>query len=142
MKRFIAEYVLENWSLKMTALLLSLVLWMFVRGEPGPERVVAVPLEVQLSRNMEITNQRPTSVEVTMRGAAFSNMLFNQPLPTCIIDLQGLKQGRHVITLNTENIRIPKGSGIEVLQVNPARVTVVLEQTVSKEVPITIPIRG
>jgi len=93
MKRFFQELLLENWSLKLTAVLLSLILWLFVRGEPGPERVVAVPLEVLLPRQMEITNQRPTSVEVTMRGAAFSNMLFSQPLPTCIIDLQDAKEG-------------------------------------------------
>ena len=142
MKRFIRDYLLENWTLKITALLLSLILWMFVRGEPGPERVVAVPLEVQLSRNMEITNQRPTSVEVTMRGAAFSNMLFNQPLPTCVIDLQGAKEGEHVITLTPENVVTSKGSGIEVLQVNPVRVTLVLERTISREVPITVPVRG
>jgi YbbR domain-containing protein len=142
MKRFIKEYLLENWSLKATALLLSLILWMFVRGEPGPERVVAVPLEVQLPPLMVITNTRPTTVEITMRGAAFSNILFSNPLPTCIVDLQGAGEGEHIITLTPENVKIPKGSGIEVLQVNPARVTVVLEKTISKEVDIVVPIQG
>ncbi len=142
MKRLIQEYLLENWSLKLTAILLSLVLWLFVRGEPGPERVVAVPLEVQVPRHMEIINERPTSVEVTMRGAAFSNMWFSQPLPTCIIDLQGSQEGEHAINLTPENVKVPKGSGIEVLQVNPARVTLVLEKTISKEVPISVPVRG
>ncbi len=142
MKRFIKEYILENWTLKVTATFLGMVLWLFVRGEPGPERVVAVPLEVQVPRHMEITNERPTSIEVTMRGAAFSNMWFNQTLPSCIIDLQGAEEGRHVVTLTPDNIKIPKGSGIEVLQVNPVRVTLVLERTVSKEVPIIVPVRG
>ncbi len=142
MKRFIKEYILENWSLKATAILLALTLWLFVRGEPGPERIVTIPLEVQVPRHMEIINERPTSVEVTMRGAAFSNMWFSQPLPTCIIDLQRSKEGEHVVILTPENVKTPKGSGIEVLQVNPARVTLVLEQTVSKEVPIVIPVRG
>lgn len=142
MKRFIKEYVLENWSLKATAVLLSLIIWLFVRGEPGPERVVSVPLEVQVPRQMEITHERPTSVEVTMRGAAFSSMWFSQPLPTCVVDLQGANEGEHVITLTPENVKTSKGSGIEVLQVNPARVTLVLEQTVSKEVPIVVPVRG
>ncbi len=142
MKRFIKEYILENWSLKATAVLLASVLWLFVRGEPGPERVVAIPLEVQVPSHMEITSERPASVEVTMRGAAFSNMWFSQPLPTCVIDLQGSKEGEHFIALTPENVKTPKGSGIEVLQVNPARVTLVLEQTVSKEVPVVVPVRG
>jgi YbbR domain-containing protein len=142
MKRFIKEYLLENWSLKTTAILLALILWLFVRSEPGPERVIAVPLEVQVPSHMEITNERPTTVEVTMRGAAFSNMWFGQALPSCIIDLQKANEGRHVVALTPENIKIPKGSGIEVLQVNPARVTLVLERTVSKEVPVVVPVRG
>jgi YbbR domain-containing protein len=142
MKRFIKEILLKNWSLKATALLLSLILWLFVRGESGPERVVAIPLEVQLPRHMEIINERPTTVEVTMRGAVLSNMWFSQPLPNCIIDLQGNKEGDHVITLNPENVRVPKGSGIEVLQVNPTRVVIILQQTISKEVPIAVPTRG
>lgn len=142
MKRFLREYLLENWTLKATALMLSLILWLFVRGEPGPERVVAVPLEIELPRQMEIINDRPTSVEVTMRGAVFSNMWFSQPLPTCVINLQNAREGEHVIRLSPENVRTPKSAGIEILQVSPARVILVLERTVSKEVPVVVPIRG
>ena len=142
MKRFIKEYVLENWSLKATAVLLSLIIWLFVRGEPGAERVVSVPLEVQVPRQMEITHERPTSVEVTMRGAAFSSMWFSQPLPTCVVDLQGANEGEHVITLTPENVKTSKGSGIEVLQVNPARVTLVLERRYRRKCPVVVPVRG
>jgi YbbR domain-containing protein len=141
MKRF-KEILFENRSLKLMALLLALLLWLFVRAEPGPVRVVAVPLEVQLSRNMEITNERPSTVEVTMRGAAFSTMWFSQPLPTCIINLTGAAEGEHVVNLTPENIRIPKGTGIDILQVNPARVRLVLEKTITKEVPIAVPTKG
>ena len=144
MRRFIKEYVLENWSLKVTALLLAVMLWLIVRSEPGLERVIrGVPLEVQLPRHMEITREDPISVEVTVRGAALSDLLLNQPVPTtCMVDLSGAKEGEHVITLTPENVKISKGSGIDVTQVNPARVTLVLERTVSKEVPITVPVRG
>jgi YbbR domain-containing protein len=103
---------------------------------------VAVPLEVQVPQQMEIVNERPTSVEVTMRGAAFSNMWFGQPLPACIIDLQGAQEGEHTISLTPDNVKTPRGSGIEVLQVNPVRVTLVLEKTISKEVPVNVPVRG
>lgn len=142
MKRFIREYVLENWTLKATALLLALLLWLFVRGEPGPERVVTIPLEVQLPSQMEIVNDRITTVEVTMRGANLSGKWFNTPLPTCVIDLQKAREGEHPVTLTRDNIRVPKGSGIEILQVNPARVVLVLERTVSKDVPVVVPLRG
>ena len=113
--------LLENWSLKTTAILLPLILWQCVRGEPGPERVVAVPLEVQLPRHMEITNERPKTVEVTMRGAALSNMWFSQPpsvtisgprphidrvneIPTEAISINDQRQsGRFFVSLNLKD---------------------------------------
>lgn len=143
MNRYIKEFFMENWSLKLTAVLLSLILWLFVRGEPGQVKFISgVPLEVRVPRHMEITYERPTSVDVTLRGTAFSNMLIGQPNPTCIIDLQGANEGEHTITLTKENIAIPRGSGIEVTKVNPDTVSVILERTLSKEVPIVVPVRG
>jgi YbbR domain-containing protein len=142
MKRFLRQYVLNNWNLKATAILLALILWLFVRGEPGPERVVAVPLEVRRPRLMEIVNERPSTIDVTMRGAAYSNILFSPSLPTCVIDLTDASEGKHTVNITPENVSISKGSGIEVLQVNPSLVDIVLERTVSKAVPIVVPIQG
>ena len=143
MKRFIKEYLLENWNLKITAVLLSLILWLFVRGEPGQEKFLSgVPIEVRVPAQMEITEKRPASVDVTMTVAAFSDMFLGQPQPTCIIDLQGAREGEHTITLTAENIKIPRESGIEVTKVSPQRVTLVLERIMSREVPIIVPVRG
>jgi YbbR domain-containing protein len=142
MKLWIKELLLENWNLKATSLFLALILWIFVRGELGPERIITVPLEVRMPRQMEIVNKRPASIEVTMRGAPVSNLWFSQPLPTCVIDLQKADEGEHIVPLAPGNIKISQGSGIEILQVNPARVTIILEATVSKEIPIVTPVRG
>ena len=129
MRRFLRDYLLENWNLKIIAILLALIIWLFVRGEPGPERVVRIPLEVLVSHQMEIASERPSWIEITMRGAAFSGTFFGQTLPTCAIDLQGAGEGTHVVALTLDNIKVPKGSGIEILRVNPSRVTIVLKRT-------------
>ncbi len=142
MKKWIKAYILEHWNLKATALLLAMILWLFVRGEPGLERVVTIPLEVLMPSQMEIVSERLATIEVTMRGTAFSAQWFNAPLPTCVIDLQKAQEGEHTVMLTPDNVRVPKGSHIEILQVNPTRVVLVLERTVSKEVPIVVPLRG
>ncbi|MDR0842244.1 MAG: hypothetical protein LBP68_02365, partial [Acidobacteriota bacterium] len=143
MKRFfhkLLKLLSENWLLKMTSLVLAMALWLFVHGDPGPERVVAVPLEVRVPRQMEIINQRPASVEVTMRGVSVSNSWFSQPLPNCVVDLQNAPEGEHVVTLTQGNIKMAQGTGIEILQINPARLSIILEPTISKEVPIITPV--
>ena len=106
MKGFIKEYILENWSLKATALLLALILWALVRGEPSNERGLAVPLEVLVPRNMEIANDLPTSAAITYRGPTLSSI----GNVTCVIDLRNAKEGAHTVSLTSENVRMTTGT--------------------------------
>jgi YbbR domain-containing protein len=131
----------ENWSLKLTAILIAVTLWLVVRGDSLAERVITVPLEVRVPRFMEITNERPSSVDVTVRGAV-SNVWFGQSIPTCTVDLQSADEGEHVVPLSPSNVRIPRATGLEVLSVRPARITLRLERSVTREAPITVTLRG
>jgi len=140
MKKFLRKYVLNDWPLKTASLLISLSLWIFVHGEPGHERVISVQLEVRKPQQMETIGRLPASVEVTMRGSAVSGAWLSQIPPTCVVDLQNASEGEHIVTLTSENIRINQRGGIEILRISPARLTITLETTVSKEVPIVVPI--
>jgi len=140
MKRFLRSFILGDWPLKAASLFIALALWFFVRGDPGQERVIAVQLEVRKPQQMETIGQIPASVEVTMRGTSASNAWFSQMPPTCIVDLQNASEGEHVVKLTPDNIRISQRGGMEILSVSPARLTITLETTVSKEVPIIAPI--
>ena len=142
MKQFLRGFFLGDWQLKTASLFIALTLWLFVRGEPGHERVIAVQLEVRKPQQMETISQLPSSVEVTMRGSSVSNAWSSQLPPTCIVDLQNAAEGEHVVTLSPDNIRISQRGGIEILRIAPARLTIILEATVSKEVPIVVPIDG
>ena len=124
----------------MASLFIAMTLWLFVRGETGHERVIAVQLEVRKPQQMETVSQLPASVEVTMRGSSVSNAWFSQLPPTCVVDLQNASEGEHIITLTPDNIRMSQRGGIEILRIAPARLTITLETTVSKEVQIVAPI--
>jgi hypothetical protein len=75
-----------------------------------------------------------------MRGSAVLNAWFSQLPSTCIVDLQNASEGEHIVTLTPDNIRMSQRGGIEILRIAPARLTITLETTVSKEVPIVVPI--
>ena len=141
MKQFLRRFFLGDWPLKTASLFVALTLWLFVRGETGQERLIAVQLEVRKPQHMETISQLPASVEVTMRGSSVSNAWFSQ-MPTCVVDMQNAQEGEHVVTLTPENIRISQGRGIEILRISPARLTITLETTDFKEVPIIAPIEG
>lgn len=136
MKQVLRKFFFRDWLLKTASLFIALTLWLFVRGDPGQERVIAVQLEVRKPQQMETVSPLPAGVEVTIRGTAVSNTWFSQLPPTCIVDLQNASEGEHFVELTPDNIRISQRGGLEILSISPARLAITLETTVSKEVPI------
>lgn len=64
--------LLNNWSLKLTALLIAIFLWSHVRGQVNPWEIAPfkVPLEVRLPKGIALapTTRVPKTVTVTVRG--------------------------------------------------------------------------
>ena len=131
----IKEKILENWMLKILAILLAWILWLFIQGESGTVTTVTAPVKVQgVPSGMEISSGLPSTVQVTIRGAAQSL--------TCNIDMKDAREGENRITLTKDHIEAPNRLGIEVTQINPSQVTLMLEKTITKPVPITVPVQG
>lgn len=131
----IKEKLLENWFLKIAAIFLAWILWLFIQGESGTVTTVTASVKVQgVPAGMEISRGLPSTVQVTIRGAAQSL--------ACNIDLRNAREGENRITLTEDHIEAPKALGIEVSQVNPSQITLMLEKTISKPVPITVPVQG
>jgi len=130
----IKEKLRENWILKITAIFLAGILWLFIQ-ELETDKTVTAPVKVQgVPAGMEISSGLPSTVQVRFRGA-------DQNL-ACNIDLQDAREGENRITFTHDNIEASSGFGIEVFQINPSQVTLMLEKTISKPVPITIPVQG
>jgi YbbR domain-containing protein len=134
------QVLLENWALKLTAIFLALMLWIVVRGDPGAERVVTIPLEVGIPSNMEIVNDRPNAVDVTLEGF-WSNMWLVQQM-ACNVDLRTAGEGEHIVPLTPENINLPHTAGLTVVGIRPARIVVDLERTVSRQLPVSVATSG
>jgi len=138
--RLIREIALKNWGLKLTSILLAFALWLMVRGGQG-ERVFTVPLTFSIPRDMEIVNDRPSLVEITAQGT-LPSLSGTQPDLIYNIDLLAAEEGESTVALTPAGVRISSGSGLRVVRVSPARVTLVLERVISKDVPIRIPVNG
>jgi len=137
------DIVLQNWGLKVTAVVLAGILWLAVHGEPVADRSMEIPLEIRnIPRNMEITSERPTTVTATLRGST-TTLWFGQSVPVCVVDLESSGgEGERIIPLGPDNVRIPRVPGFQVLSVRPARIRLFLERTISKEVPIVAATEG
>jgi len=137
--KFIREILLQNWWFKLAALLLAYVIWLLVRSGEG-ERIITVPLVVQVPRNMQIVNERPATVEVAALGVP--NLSGSLPNLSYVINLQSAGEGEQTVALTAQGVQIGPSSGVTAVRVSPARITFVLERVISKDVPVRVKVQG
>jgi YbbR domain-containing protein len=151
------QRITNNWSLKLIALVLAVLLWSHVRGEVNPLEAssVDVPLKVQPPRGMVLLNpdEMPSKVTVTLRGPrlALRNIkgggLANPLAPTeqapnvvegaveAIVDFSKFKSETRTrvteqeVPIKAETDDANRRLGVEVLGVKPDEVSVVLDRS-------------
>lgn len=125
----------RNWGLKLLSFLFAIFLWYFVVGEDKVDLNLVVPIEiVNLPRDLVISNQFKKELEVSISGPrglvrGISRETISRP-----IDLSKATPGKVVIRNDPNSI--PLSRGITVLQIQPANITLQLEQLVTKKLPI------
>lgn len=127
--------------LRLLSVALAVALWMIVAGEETVERGLRVPLElVQFPEGLELPIEAPTVVDVRVRGSSTMLSRVGPGDIVAVLDLRAARPGRRVFQLTPEQVRVP--FGVEVVQVAPASIAMVFENSVSATVPITPTIDG
>ena len=136
----IRNWILDNVGLKLLSIGLAIILWAVVLGEQKVEVMVNIPFELNLPTNLVPVNEVPENLEVDLRGpktlvtslAPGEVRLAEQPAK--------LVDGENLIAIPASAIRVPRG--IEVLEVNPHRIRVVLEAVIEREVGVRPRLEG
>ena len=145
MHRF-TELIVRHWGLKVVSLALATLIWIGVASESMSEIVVDVPLEYRnVPLQSEILGDGTNTVEVRLRGPSRLIREIGSADISSTIDAQKLGTGETEVPLNSQNVSAPVG--IEVLGVNPPRIHVTVEPTLTKAVPVApiisgVPARG
>jgi YbbR domain-containing protein len=135
------EFFLENLGLKLTAVFLSIFLWMFVTSRGQSEIALDVPIEFKdIPTGLEIVSQSVKVIGLNMRG---QERLLKRIKPSDIsvsLDLSKAKTGESTYYINREDILLP--NAVTVTNINPSSVTVTTEETVSKTIRIIPVVTG
>lgn len=130
-----AYHPFRHLGLKVLAIVLASVLWFTVAGEHVVERSLRVPLAVRnLPQNLEIVGDLPEEVDIRVRGSAAQLSRLDAGDVVAMLDLTTARTGARLFHLRTDEVRVPYG--IDVAQVTPPSISLSLEQSVRRSVPI------
>lgn len=130
-----------NLSLKISAVLLSLFLWLFVTSRGLSEMSLEVPLEFKnVPAGYGIVTASTKAVNVTIRGQS-RLMRSLQPGDVRIgVDLSAAKTGGATYYISKEDIKLPYA--MSVMNIAPSSVKINIERTIVKSVRIKPTIIG
>ncbi len=121
--------------LRIASLALAVVLWVIIAGRDTAERGLTVPVELRnVPPDLEITGDTVNSVNVRLRAPPGLIESLDPGQVLAMIDLDGAQEGEHIIQLTPDQIRIP--FGFRVVKITPSLLTLNLERTLCKTVPV------
>jgi YbbR domain-containing protein len=131
----------RNLWLKFLAIALASLLWLTVAGEHIVERSLRVPLEFRnIPEGVEVAGDPPAAVDVRVRG---SSGILSRLVPgevVVILDLRSARPGSRLFHLRADEVQTPYG--VQVTQVAPPTLSLELERTLQRTVPIVPALEG
>lgn len=135
---------LEDWSLKLLALAITLGLWFGVTGQrtPATIRLSSVQLNFRLPGEMEISNDPPDKVDAILTGSKESLDRLNSRNLIAFVDVSGYQQGTHTVRLMRDTVTMDLPEGVHIDAIDPNLVALRLEPRVTREVPVEVQFDG
>ncbi|MGH9331920.1 MAG: CdaR family protein [Vicinamibacterales bacterium] len=132
---------LRNLWLKVLAVTLAALLWLTVAGEHIVERSLRVPLEFRnIPPGLEIIGDPPATVDVRVRGSSGVLSRLTPGEVVVVLDLRTARAGSRLFHLRSDEVQAPYG--VEVAQVVPPTLSLELEKTSSRTVPVVPAVDG
>lgn len=135
------RWVKHNFGWKLASLVLAVLLWVAVVGEPELVAIQAVPvLFSNLPTGLLVLSGTPDEVRAELRGPSGSLTRANLENVFASLDLSGAGPGEQTFTLSSKEFNLPQG--VAFLRAVPSQLRLRFDRTMTQDVPITIRLRG
>lgn len=129
------KFFFKNLGLKIVAVLLSVVLWIFVTSRGQSEISLDVPLEFRnIPAGLEMVNHSSKTVNLNIKGQERLIKNVKAAEVRVSVDLSKAKKGEGVYYIGRKEINLPRG--LSVTNINPSSVKITTEETISKTVKV------
>ena len=124
-----------NTPLRLASLALAAGLWFVIAGRQTAERGVPVPVELRnVPRDLELTGDAANAVDVRLRASPGLINSLDSGKVLATIDLAGAEEGERIVQLKPGMIQVP--FGFRVVKITPSLLTLNLERTQRKRIPV------
>jgi hypothetical protein len=136
LKTFLKSVFLDNSVIKFFSLVLAITLWFFVMGEKKAEFSFAnIPVVlINKPADLVVAHQTAESVNVRISGSRSIVATLSSNTIKAFIDLDGAQPGKASYKNLIDTIKIPNGT--KITSISPAELSITLESTISKQVPV------
>lgn len=143
LERGARKIFVEDWSLKLLALAITLILWFAVTGQNQPLTIrTGVQLNLIRPSNLDISNDPPRTVEVVLTGSR-PNLQSLSPLDlVATVDVSDHLAGERVIRLSLDRVTMQLPDGVKIESFQPSTIPVRLEPRTERQVPVEVKTEG
>ncbi|NUP11470.1 MAG: YbbR-like domain-containing protein [Polyangiaceae bacterium] len=141
-QRFIYDALFENVGLKLISILCALGFFVFIRGSERAEMRFDVGIAHTVppeSARRILVKEPPTGISVTLRGPKTQLESLPRDLGTITLDLS---TGHESVIELTPSMVPNLPTGVDVVQLFPARIDVRWDDIVSRAIPVTVTASG
>ncbi len=136
------RWVKHNFGWKLASLLVAVLLWVAVVGEPELVTIQAVPiLYSNLPKGLLVVSDALDEVRAELRGPSGTLTRANLENVFASLDLSGVaRPGEQTFTLSSKEISLPQG--VVFLRAVPSQLRLRFDRTLTRDVPVTIRLQG
>jgi len=143
-KRLFRRIFLEDWLMKLIALVITLGLWLGITGlrPPISRRFTNVPLNLRVSNDLEVTNSPVTEITLIISGDKGKVDQMKQDDLVVSLDLSEVQPGERVVPIAPENVNIELPAGVRLESVSPSIIPIRIERVIERDVPVKAETEG
>lgn len=135
----------KNLGTLFLAIIFAVIVWVtaVTSADPNQERIYRTPANIiGLASNLEITSELPELIDITIwaPSSILDQIAKDNNAIQVWMDISGLENGTHTVPLNYEID--PVYRPLRILDVQPTKYDITLEELIVKTLPITFEVRG
>lgn len=142
--RWLRKIFLEDWMMKVIALLITFGLWLGITGlrTPTSTTIRNIPLEMRVGNDLEVTSLPVKEVDIKITGDKSKLNQLNRENLLVSLDLTEVQSGERVVSITPDNVNVELPAGIKLDSITPSIIPIKLERVIERDVPVKAETEG